>query len=75
MAEDAQTGDAAMVEETTEFYCWNDVPSVLYVCFGAQITDVSDAFKAESLPDLYLPGELPPAIGDRISSYCWKFSG
>ena len=62
-AEDAQTGDADLVEEATKYYFWNDDPTVLYVRFGAQITGVSDAFKAEYLPDPYFPDELPPAIG------------
>lgn len=61
-AEDVPTGEAALVEEATEFYFWNDDPSVLYVRFSEQITGVSDAFKAEFLPDPYLPDELPPAI-------------
>ena len=59
-AEDAPT---ALVEEATEFYFWNDDPPVLYVRFSEQITGVSDAFRAEFLPDPYLPDEPRPAIG------------
>ena len=62
-AEDVPAGDAALVEEATEYYFWNDDPAVLYVRFSAQIVGVSDAFKAEYLPDPYLADELPPAIG------------
>lgn len=61
-AADAATENSP-VEEATEFFFWNDDPSVLYVRFNAQITGVSDAFNAEFLPSPYLPDELPPAIG------------